>query len=89
VFKFFPANTVDLSRIIPLNNRYSFFIVIDKDFYKMPFFIYNLYGEIMFKSEFSKQTIPRRLTNPCFLYNPNKKTNFIVVQAPEGRLEIF
>ena len=89
VFKFFPATTVDLSRIIPLNNRYSFFIVIDKDFYKMPFFIYNLYGEIMFKSEFSKQTIPRRLTNPCFLYNPNKKTNFIVVQAPEGRLEIF
>ena len=80
---------MDLYRIVPLNNRYSFFIVIDKDFYNLPFFIYNLYGEIMFKSEFSKQTIPRRLTNPCLLYNKNKKTNFIVVQAPEGRLEIF
>ena len=89
VFKFFAAKTVDLYRIVPLNNRYSFFIVIDKDFYNLPFFIYNLYGEIMFKSEFSKQTIPRRLTNPCLLYNKNKKTNFIVVQAPEGRLEIF
>ena len=89
VFKFFAAKTVDLCRIVPLNNRYSFFIVIDKDFYNLPFFIYNLYGEIMFKSEFSKQTIPRRLTNPCLLYNKNKKTNFIVVQAPEGRLEIF
>ena len=89
VFKFFPSNTVDLSRIIPLNNRHSFFIVVDKDFYKMPFFIYNLYGEIMFKSEFSKQTIPKRLTNPCFLCNQNRKADFIVVQAPEGRLEIF
>ena len=89
VFKFFLAKTVDLYRIVPLNNRYSFFIVIDKDFYKLPFFIYNLYGEIMFKSEFAKPTIPRRLTNPCLLCNKNKKTNFIVVQAPEGRLEIF
>jgi hypothetical protein len=43
----------------------------------------------MFKSEFAKPTIPRRLTNPCLLCNKNKKTNFIVVQAPEGRLEIF
>lgn len=89
VFKYFSPKTEDLYRIIPLNNRYSFFIVIDKDFYRLPFFIYNLYGEIMFKSEFSKQSIPRRLTNPCLFYSKKKKTNFIVVQAPEGRLEVF
>ena len=89
VFKFFVSKTVDLYRIIPLNNRYSFFIVIDKDFYNMPFYIYNLYGEIMLKSELSKQQIPKTLTNPCLLYNKNRKTNFIVVQCPGGRLEIF
>ena len=89
VFKFFSPNTEDLYRIIPLNNKYSFFIVLDKDYYNKPFLIYNLYGEIMFKSEFSKSTIPRKLTNPCLLYNKNKETNFIVVQTPEGRLEIF
>ena len=89
VFKYFQVKTVDLSRIIPLNNRYSFFIVVDKDLYNMPFYIYNLYGEVMFKSELSKQSIPKKLTNPCLLYNKNKETNFIVVQAPEGRLEIF
>jgi len=85
VFKFFSPVTDDLYRIIPLNNRYSFFIVLDKDFYNKPFLIYNLYGEIMFKSEFSKSSIPRKLTNPCLLCNKNKETNFIVVQAPEGR----
>lgn len=89
VFKYFQVKTVDLSRIIPLNNRYSFFIVVDKDLYNMPFYIYNLYGEVMFKSELSKQSIPKKLTNPCLLYIKNKETNFIVVQAPEGRLEIF
>ena len=89
VFKCFPALTVDLDRIIPLNNKYSFFIVIEKDFYNLPFYIYNLYGHIMFKSELSKQSIPKQLTNPCLLYNKNKETNFIVVQLPGGKLEIF
>ena len=43
----------------------------------------------MLKSEFGKQSIPRMLTNPCLLCNKNKETNFIVVQAPGGKLEIF
>ena len=89
VFKCFPATTVDLDRIIPLNNRHSFFIVVEKDLYKLPFYIYNIYGEVMLKSEFGKQSIPRMLTNPCLLCNKNKETNFIVVQAPGGKLEIF
>ena len=89
VFKCFPMKTVDLDRIIPLNNKYSFFIVIEKDFYKLPFYIYNLRGEVMFKSEFSKQSTIKQLTNPCLLYNKNKETNFLVVQAPGGKLEIF
>ena len=89
VFKCFEAKTFNLNKIIPLNNKFSFFIVIEKDFYKLPFYIYNLYGEIMFKSEFNKQAIPKKLTNPCLLYNKNKETNFIVVQVPGGKLEIF
>ena len=89
VYKCFEPKTVDLDRIIPLNNKYSFFIVVQKDIYKLPFFIYNLSGEIMFKSEFSKQSIPRMLTNPCLIYNKNKETNFLVVQTSGGKLEIF
>ena len=91
VFKCFPTTTVNLDRIIPLNNRHSFFIVVEKDLYKLPFYIYNIYGEVMLKTEFNIQPISRTLTlsNPCLLCNKNKDTNFIVVQAPGGRLEIF
>ena len=89
VFKCFEATTKDLDRIIPLHNSHSFFIVVEKELYKLPFYIYNIYGEVMYKSEYNKQSIPRMLTNPCLLCNKNKETNFIVTQAPEGKLEIF
>ena len=89
VFKCFPLFTKDLDRIIPIKNNYCFFIAIEKEFYKYPFFIYNLFGEIIFKSEFSKEGIQTKLTNPCLLYNKFKETNFIVVQKEEGTLEIF
>ena len=88
VFKCFPTTTVNLDRIIPLNNRHSFFIVVEKDLYKLPFYIYNIYGEVMLKTEFNIQPISRTLTlsNPCLLCNKNKDTNFIVVQAPGGSI---
>ena len=89
VFKYFKPKTNDLGRIIPINNKYSFFIVVEKEFYKYPFYIYNLYGEIMFKSEFPNSK-PKLVTNPCLLYNPNFNTNFILVQVPEkGKLQIL
>lgn len=88
VFKFVPLFTIDLDRIVPLNNRYSFFIVIEKEFYKLPFYIYNLKGEIMFKSN-AHNNITKNLRNPCLLYNENFVTNFILVQEPEGILEIL
>jgi hypothetical protein len=89
VYKCFKPVTVDLDRIIPLNNKYPYFIVVEKEFYKYPFYIHKLNGEIIFKSEFPKLSEPKRLTNPCLLCNKNKETNFIVVQAKGGRLEIF
>ena len=92
VFKCFKLLTHDLGRIIPINNKYSFFIVLEKEFYKYPFFIYNLYGEIIFKSVFpeSKPNLVNIFTNPCLLYNPNFETNFILVQdQKKGKLQIM
>ena len=86
VFKFFNLKTNDLDRIIPIKNKYSFFITIEKEFYKYPFYIYNLYGEVIFKSIFPKSKL---LTNPCLLCNKYHETNFIVVQEPQGKLEIL
>ena len=85
VFKYFNLKTNNLDRIIPIKNKYSFFITIEKEFYKYPFYIYNLYGEIIFKSIFPEY----KLTNPCLLYNKYHETNFIVVQEPQGKLEIL
>lgn len=86
-FKCFQLKTKDLGKIIPFNNDYSsFFIVVEKEFYKLPFYIFNLYGETIFKSDFEGNKI---LTNPCLLCNKDKKINFIVVQTEGGKLEIF
>ena len=89
VLKYFPLKTYDLERIIPLRNKYSFFIAVEREFYKHPFYIYNLYGEIMYKSYFENQD-PRLLTNPCLLNNKYYETNFLIVQEPnEGKLSVF
>ena len=86
VHKCFNPPTQDLERIVPLRNRFSFFIAVEKEFYKHPFYIYNLNGEVMFKSEFDKQL----LINPCLLNNKNHETNFLIVQEPkEGKLDVF
>lgn len=88
VIRCFIPKTNNLDRIIPLRNKYSFFIVVEKEFYKLPFYIYNLNGDVMFESEFPK-TFPKIITNPCFLNNKDHETHFIVVQEPEGKLEIL
>ena len=86
-FKCFKPRTRNLDKIIPFSNAYSsFFIVVEKDFYKFPFYIYNLYGEFIFKSDFENKI---RLTNPCLLYSKDQKINFIVAQAKGGKLEIL
>ena len=69
VFKCFHSQTIDLERIIPIKNKYSFFIVVEKDFYKLPFYIYNLYGQIMFKSEIPNSL--KILSNSYLLNNNN------------------
>ena len=89
VFKFFILQTNDLDRIIPIKNKYPFFIVVEKQFYVFPFYIYNLYGEIIFKSKFEKSSPELLLTNPCLLYNKYHETKFIVVQGPKGKLQIL
>ena len=49
-FKCFKPRTINLDKIIPFSFAYSsFFIVVEKDFYKCPFYIYNLYGEFISK----------------------------------------
>jgi hypothetical protein len=86
-FKCFRPNTKNLDKIIPFNNAYSsFFIVVEKEFYKNPFYIFNLYGESIFKSDFENNG---RLTNPCLLFNKDQKINFIVAQDKGGKLEIL
>ena len=88
VLKCFPSKTNDLDRIIPINNKFSFFIAVEKEFYKYPFYIYNLIGEIMFKSEFPSSR-PKLVTNPCLLYNKNFESKFILVQEPNGKFRIM
>ena len=88
VFKCFEINTKNLDRIVPIR-KYSLFIVIEKEFYKNPFFILNLYGEIVFNSEFDKK-IQRLLTNPCLLNNQYHENKFLIVQEPKkGKLDVF
>lgn len=85
-FQCFKSITKNLDKIIPFNNDYSsFFIVVEKEFYKNPFYIYNLHGQLIFKSVIDNNI----LTNPCLLYNKEKKINFIVAQAKRGKLEIL
>ena len=86
IFRCFETNTHDLDRIFPVKNY--LFIVIEKEFYIYPFYIYNLYGEVIYKSEFSKSS-PRLLSNPCLLNNKYYETNFILVQEPEGKFEVL
>ena len=88
VFQRFKLITKDLDRIIPINNKNSLFLAVEKEFYKLPFFIYNLYGDILFKSN-EYNNVQKILTNPCLLYNENFNTKFILVQEPEGILEIL
>ena len=86
-FKCFKPNMENLDRIIPFNNAYSsFFIAVEKEFYKLPFKIFNLHGDSIFKSAFENNKI---LTNPCLLYSQDKNINFIVAQARGGKLEIL
>ena len=86
VYKYFDLNTNDLDRIIPFKDIY--FIVVEKEFYKFPFYIYNLNGEFLFKSEFPKPK-PKLLTNPCLMYNKNHEIDFFLVQSKNGKLKVL
>ena len=50
-FKYFKPRARNLDKIIPFSFAYSSFIIIvvEKDFYNCPFYIYNLYGEFISK----------------------------------------